>query len=83
MITQFEQSQLSQLADDFETINMSPVLPDELGVDETGYELWSQSLWGNRMHVMLSGPGPSAKRQPHPLLQWAESVRNTIEKSAR
>lgn len=78
-ISQIGCSQLSHLADQFEAISMSPVLPDELGVDETGYEFWSQSLWGNRMNVLLSGPGSVAKKQPHPLLQWAENVRSVIE----
>lgn len=82
-ITQSEEPQLDQLADKFEAINMSPVLPDELRVDDTGYEVWSQSLWGNRMTLMLSGPGPSTSSQPHPLLQWAESVRSAIETSGK
>jgi len=78
MIKQSECPQLSRLAHQFEAINMSPVLSDELGVDETGYEFWSQSLWGNHMNISLSGPGPGAKKQPHPLLQWAETVRSRI-----
>lgn len=82
-ITQSEKPRLGQLANKFEAISMSPVLPDELRVDDTGYEFWSQSLWGNRMSLTLSGPGPSAKRQPHPLLEWVESVRSAIEVPAR
>lgn len=82
-IRQSECPPLSRLADQFEAINMSPVLSDELGVDETGYEFWSQSLWGNRMNISLSGPGPEAKKQTHPLLQWAETVRSRIAVCAK
>ena len=81
-ITQYDTRQLGRLADQFEAINISPVLPDELRVDDTGYELWSQSQWGNRMSLTISGPGPGAKRQPHPLLRWAESVRSAIDASS-
>jgi hypothetical protein len=77
-VTQLDHSQLSRLADEFEAIKISPVLPNELRMDGTGYEFWSQSLWGNRMNVILEGPGSNAKKQPHPLLQWAETVRNSI-----
>lgn len=75
MITQANNPKLAQLASEFESINMSPVLPDELTSDETGYEFWSQSLWGNRMEVTIAGPGPDADKQPHRLLQWAEAFR--------
>ena len=79
-ITQAECPRLRQLASQFEAIHISPVLPDELRMDETGYEFWSQSLYGNRMNVLLGGPGSDAKRQPHPLLQWAEDVRKTLSR---
>lgn len=82
-ITHFDQPQLSHLAEEFEALNISPVLPDELRVDDTGYEFWSESLWGNRMNVILSGPGMDAKKQPHPLLQWAEAVRSIIGTRAK
>jgi hypothetical protein len=81
-ITQDDCPQLSSLANQFEGISMSLVLPDELSVDETGYELWSQSLWGNRLNVVLGGPGADAKEQSHPLLQWAEAARSFFEKHA-
>jgi hypothetical protein len=77
-ISQPKKSALGRLAAEFEAIKISPVLPDELGVDETGYEFWSQSLWGNRMNVVLGGPGADAKKQSHALLQWAEAVRTIV-----
>lgn len=73
--TQTENPKLAQLAGQFESITISPVLPDQLTSDETGYEFWSQSLWGNRMLVSMGGPGPGADKQPHHLLQWAEAFR--------
>jgi hypothetical protein len=82
-LTHSERPQLRDLAVKFEAIRMSPVLPDELIVDETGYEVWSESLWGNRTNLVLGGPGAGARKQPHPLLEWAESVRSVIESSPR
>lgn len=82
-LTQSQKPELTQLAHKFETISISPVLPDELRVDDTGYEFWSQSLWGNRMTITLGGPGLGARRQPQTLLEWAESVRSVIEAPAR
>jgi|GEM_PF-2498251 len=82
-ISQDDLAELRQLAIDFEVIRLSPVLPDELRMDETGYEFWIQSLWGNQMEVRLSGPGSSAKKQPYPLLQWVEAFRRVVEARAR
>jgi hypothetical protein len=73
-----ECQQLGQLVSQLEAINMSPLLPDELRMDETGYEFWFQSLYGDRMHVMLGGPGPNADKQPHALVQWAEDARKIL-----
>jgi hypothetical protein len=78
-ITQLDCPQLSQLVNQFEAISISPVLPDDLYVDETGYEIWSQSLYGNKMEMILSGPGPKAEKQSHPLLQWAEAARRVLD----
>jgi len=69
---------LKALAADFEKVRVSPVLPDVLMMDAYEYRFWSRSLWGNHMEVFLSGPGPQAKRQPHPLLEWTEAVRSSI-----
>lgn len=73
-VTQVQCRQLRQRAASAETLSFSPVLPDELRVDETGYEIWSQSLYGNQLTVLLGGPGPGAKVQTHPLLRWAEET---------
>jgi hypothetical protein len=77
-ITQGDLPQLSELARAFEAIRMSPVLPDEFAMDETGYHLGSQSQWGQWMELQLGGPGPGAPKQPHPLLEWAESFRSAV-----
>ena len=73
---------LQQFADEFEEIRFSPVLPDELMMDATEYVFLSKSS-GNQMELVLGGPGSSAPRQPHPLLQWAESLRQMLASSFR
>jgi hypothetical protein len=78
-VTQSDYPQLSELASQIEAMNISPILPDELGTDETGYEFWSQSLWGNRLNLIMGGPGTDVKGQPNPLIQWVETVRNVVE----
>ncbi|HSB12232.1 MAG TPA: hypothetical protein VLM38_22285 [Blastocatellia bacterium] len=75
-LTETQQPELARLAKEFEMIKISPVLPDELRVDETSYEIWSQSLWGNRIEIRLGGPGSEVEKQPHPILEWAESFRH-------
>ncbi len=77
--TQNELPQLERLAMEFEIIKMSPVLPVELYVHDTCYEIWSQSRYGNRMQVVLSGPGADAPQQPYPLLRWVEDFRSLVE----
>lgn len=73
--------QLSRLARELESLELSLVQPDEISMDSTGYEFWSQALWGNRMQVRLGGPGPDALKQPNPLLEWIEVARNTLSGS--
>lgn len=75
--------QINQFSSRFEGIKMSPVLPDELANDATRYEIWSQSQYGPHMEIVLSGPGPGERSQPHPLLQWVEDYRRFLEKSRR
>lgn len=73
--------QLSRLARELESLKLSLVQPDEISMDSTGYEFWSQALWGNRMQVRLGGPGPDALKQPNPLLEWIEDARKTLSRS--
>jgi hypothetical protein len=72
---------LLRFADEFEKIRFSPVLPDELLMDATRYVFCSKSSSGNQMELVLRGPGSSAPRQPQPLLQWVESVRQMLASS--
>ncbi len=80
-VTDRDCPQLSGLARELESLKLSPVLPDEISMDSTGYEFWSQALWGNRMQLRLGGPGPDALKQPNPLLGWIEDARNTLSRS--
>ena len=71
--------QISSFVTEFETITLSPVLPDELSNDSTRYELWVWSQYGQHMSVTLVGPGLTSEKQPHPLLQWIEDYRKLLE----
>jgi hypothetical protein len=69
---------LVHIADKFENIRFSPVLPDEIMMDPTIYDFHSRSSSGDQMDLIMSGPGTSAPRQPQPLIEWAESVRKIL-----
>lgn len=75
-LTQERCPQLSQSAKQFESVKVSPSLNDELMLDAVSYSIWSQAQWGDRMQVRLRGPGPKARKQSYPLLQWAETFRS-------
>ena len=69
---------LVRLADEFEKLRLSPILPDEIMMDATKYVFRSKSFSGDQMELVLRGPGPSAPRQPQPVIQWAESAREML-----
>jgi len=69
---------LVRLADEFEKLRFSPVLPDEIMMDATKYVFRSKSFSGDQMELVLRGPGPSAPHQPQPVIQWAESAREML-----
>ena len=69
---------LLALADNFEKIRFSPVLPDEIMMDATQYRFRARSFSGDQMELTLVGPGAAAPHQPHALIQWAESVREML-----
>lgn len=71
--------QISSFVTEFETITLSPVLPDELSNDSTRYELWVWSQYGQHTSITLVGPGLTSEKQPHPLLQWIEEYRKLLE----
>lgn len=73
-----ELAALRKLADELEEIRLSPVLADQLMMDATKYEFYSESLYGNQLRLIVYGPGSKAPRQPHPLLSWAESLRQVL-----
>ena len=72
---------LVHLADEFEKIQFSPTLPNELMMDATKYLFHVRSYWGDRMDLILSGPGSAAPHQPQPLIQWAESAREMLARA--
>jgi hypothetical protein len=71
------------LADEFEKIRFSPALSDELMMDATQYHFRVASFSGERMEVMLQGPGAAAAHQPQMLIGWAESVRAMLASAFR
>jgi len=72
---------LARLADQFEKIRLSPVLSDEIMMDPTEYRFSILSLSGERLQITLLGPGSAAPHQPPGLIQWAESLKETLATS--
>src|SRR6266850_3626271 len=71
--------ELDKFASEIESISLSPVMPDELSNDSTRYEIWSQSQYGQRLEIIMAGPGPGSKKQPYPVLRWVESYHRLLE----
>jgi len=69
---------LSRLADEFEKMQVSPVLSDELMMDATEYRFSIRAPYGESLDLTLLGPGAAAPRQPPGLIQWAESLKETF-----
>jgi len=72
---------LVSLTDEFERIRLSPVLSDELMMDPTTYFIHAEALWGERMELILYGPGPSTPHQSDPMLEWVERLRRLLSES--
>lgn len=73
--------ELRRLADEFERIRIAPSLSEGLMMDPTKYEVHTTSSSGEHMELVLLGPGPSAPKQPSPILRWIESLRQTLTAS--
>jgi hypothetical protein len=81
-ISDQQSSGLRQLATEFESIRISPVMPDLLMSDPYVYHFWTQARYGQEVSVEIFGPGPNGE-QWHPLLSWAERVRLTFSEPPR
>jgi hypothetical protein len=68
---------LAELATDFEELQVSPIPADEIIMDATEYRFRISSSSGE-MNIVLRGPGSGAPHQSQPLIQWAESLRDTL-----
>lgn len=66
---------LADLANEFETLRLSPVLSDEIMMDPAEYTFRVLSSSGENMLFTLYGPGSEAPVQPRGPIQWAESAR--------
>lgn len=71
--------ELDKFASKIESISLSAVMPDELYDDATRYEIWSQSQYGQRIEIIMAGPGSDSKKQPSALLHWVEDYRKLLE----
>jgi hypothetical protein len=80
-INQSNYPKLGGLATDFENIRTSPVPPRGIILDGTFYHFWIESFSLHQVHARLEGYGPDAKKQPHPMVEWAEDVRRVCMKS--
>ncbi len=74
-ITDKEVPKLKNLANSLERMRISSIMPDSMGSDLFGYHYWTESQYGQQMSAQLVGFGRDAKKQPHPLVEWAEQVR--------
>ena len=74
-------SGLEHLGEKFEELRISPVLSDEVTMDPTEYRFRFRSFAGETMEVTLNGPGSTAAHQSQPLIEWAESAKNTLAES--
>jgi len=72
---------LLRLSDEFEKIRFSPILSDVLMMDPTKYMFRVEAYWGERMELVLYGPGRSAPHQPSPMLEWVERLRRLLSGS--
>jgi hypothetical protein len=72
--------QLKRIIYNFKVLKMSPVVEDDLHMDQTEYEFWSQALWGNKLAISLGGEGYTSLKYSHPLVAWAESTRRTLQR---
>jgi hypothetical protein len=70
--------ELKTVAKNYESIRMSPELPQELIMDASVYDLMYESQYGNTLRVKYYGPGSRVKIQTNPLISWAEDVRGIV-----
>lgn len=74
---------LANLANDFEKLQLSPVVSDEIMLDATEYRFQIRSFSGEHMEAVMIGPGSAAPHQPRALIQWAESTREMLASAFR
>jgi hypothetical protein len=78
-----ECSALIGLAEEFERLSFSTVLPDVRIWQSTRYDIISQSLHGNSVQIRYHGPGPEAKIQEEPVLDWVERLRKLVNRECK
>jgi hypothetical protein len=76
VLTEIDSPELRNLSLKLLSLKTTIVLPDELVMDQPKYQFWSQSLWGNRMELVLVG-NPGAN-QAQPLVDWVHQFRDLM-----
>jgi hypothetical protein len=76
VLTEIDSPELRNLSLKLQSLKTTIVLPDELVMDQPKYQFWSQSLWGNRMELVLVG-NPGAN-QAQPLVDWVHQFRDLM-----
>ena len=69
---------LLDLAKELEDMPVKAVLPTVLYVDGTEYNILTENLWFNKLRIEYHGPGPDAKAQPVPVIDWVERLRRVV-----
>jgi hypothetical protein len=82
-INDHECSTLIELANQFENLSIGAVVPNQLIMDSTRYDILSQNLYGNHIQVVYDGPGPGARKQEEPILGWVEKLRKLVERKCQ
>jgi hypothetical protein len=82
-VTDKDCPELQALLREYEQMNISPVVADDLSMDRVTYEFWSQGAWGNSMELVLGGPSSNNSPTKFPLVRWAEKVRRVLQQKCR
>jgi len=77
-ISSMECPELKTVAKNYESIRISPALPQELIMDASVYDLMYESQYGNILRVKYYGPGSEVNFQSNALIGWTEDVRRIV-----
>ncbi len=70
---------LPSLAERFQKMKISPVMPVIMVIHKRKYNFWVDSAWGTRVEIFLNGTVTEPAKYEYPLLDWAEDFRRMIQ----